>query len=131
MNTARIFLVALFVSSGAAFAQVPSFRPVPTDLAREQSRPESTVRVQSSMNFFIPGLTNEGEEAQKLRERAKRVIYESAARECDLLRDTLAKDCRLESVNSNIDRQFAPQFNQQQLEGYRVNGQVSLIVTLK
>ena len=39
----------------------------------------------------------------------------------------LAKDCRMESVNSNIGRQFG----QQQQEGYSVNGAMSFQMTLK
>jgi hypothetical protein len=40
---------------------------------------------------------------------------------------SLAKDCRLESVNSNIGRQFGLQ----QPEGYTVNGSMNLQVTTK
>ena len=50
-----------------------------------------------------------------------------AARECDLLREVIAKDCRLESVNSNINRQFG----QQQQEGLNVSGSMSMQITLK
>ncbi|SRR5579871_2807949 len=90
------------------------------------ARQEGSVRVQSSVNFFVAGPTGEGEEAQKLRDRARLAVYEMAARECDLLRDVLAKDCRLESINSNINRQFG-----QQQEGFNVNGTMSLQITLK
>jgi hypothetical protein len=65
--------------------------------------------------------------AQKLRDRARRMVYEMAAHECDLLREVLAKDCRMESVNSNITRQ---QYGQQQ-EGFSVNGSMSFQTTLK
>ena len=50
-----------------------------------------------------------------------------AARECDLLREVLAKDCRMESVTSNISRQFG----QQQQEGFTINGSMSFQITLK
>jgi len=94
------------------------------------SRQEGLVRVQSNINLFVPGPTGEGSDADKLRERARRIIYDMAAHECDLLRDTLAKDCRLESVTSNLSRQ--QQFGQQQQQdGYMVNGNMSLQITLK
>ncbi|MDU6320375.1 hypothetical protein, partial [Bradyrhizobium sp.] len=70
------------------------------------------------MNFFVAGPTGDGDEAQKLRDRARRTVYEMAARECDLLREVLAKDCRMESVSTNINRQYG----QQQQEGFNVNG---------
>jgi hypothetical protein len=94
------------------------------------SSPRQEVRVQSNFNFFIPGPTGEGEEAQKLREKARRIVYEMAAHECDLLREVLASECRLESVNDNINiininRQF------QQQEGFNVNGSMSFQILLK
>ena len=91
-------------------------------------RQEGSVRVQSTLNLFVAGPTGEGEEAQKLRDRARRMVYEMAGRECDLLREVLAKDCRLESITSNLNRQ---QFGPQQQDGYIVNGSMSLQITLK
>jgi hypothetical protein len=93
------------------------------------SRQEGVVRVQSNINLFVPGPTGEGSEADKLRERARRMIYDMAAHECDLLRDTLAKDCKLESITSNLSQQR--QFGPQQQDGYMVNGTMSLQITLK
>src|ERR1700744_4295328 len=68
--------------------------------------PGSIVRVQTNTNFFVPGPTGESEEANKNRERARRAIYEMAAHECELLLQVLAQECRLESVNVNMNRQF-------------------------
>jgi hypothetical protein len=90
-------------------------------------RQEPPVRVQATFNFFVPGPSGDSEEAQKAREKARRIVYEMAAHECDLVREVLAKDCRMESVSSNVGRQFG----QQQMEGYTVNGSVSLQITLK
>jgi hypothetical protein len=104
----------------AAIAQTPQI---------EQSSPRqegNPVRVQSSFNFFIAGPTGEGEEAQKLREKARRIIYTMAARECDLLREVLAKECRLESVNDGINVSRQPQ-----QEGFSVNGSMSFQILLK
>jgi hypothetical protein len=92
-------------------------------------RQEGFVRVQSNINMFVPGPTGDGEEAQKLRDRGRRMIYEMAAHECDLLRDVIAKDCRLESVNTNLNRQN--NYNSQQPDGDTVNGSMSLQITLK
>jgi hypothetical protein len=92
-----------------------------------QQRGSDTVRVQVSINLFMPAPTSEGEEADKVRDRARRSIYEFAQRECDILRDVLAKECRLEAINVNVMRQ--PASNVQQ--GFNVNGQLTLQVTLK
>ena len=93
-------------------------------------RQENMVRVQNNISFFIAGPTVDGEEAQKLREKAQRTIYELAGHQCDLLRDVLAKDCRLESVNVNVNANNR-QFNQQQPDGLTVNGSMSLQISLK
>jgi hypothetical protein len=116
--------ICLLLSMAPAFAQTG--QRIIVEPANPLPRQEGSVRVQSSVNFFVAGPTGEGDEAQKLRDRARRAVY-MAARECDILRDVLAKDCRLESVNSNINRQFG----QQQQEGFNVNGTMSLQITLK
>jgi hypothetical protein len=117
--------VGLFLLLAPAAAQTPGQRIVLEQLGGQ--RQEGQVRVQSNINFFVAGPTADGEDAQKLRDKAQRAVYEMAARQCDLLREVLAKDCRMESVNSNIGRQFG----QQQQEGYSVNGAMSFQITLK
>ncbi|WJR76137.1 hypothetical protein [Bradyrhizobium sp. NP1] len=116
---------------GLLLLTLPALAQTGQRIIVEQSSPsprqEGSVRVQSTINFFVAGPSGEGEEAQKLRDRARRMVYELAARECDLLRDVLARDCRLESINSNIGRQYG----QQQQEGLTVNGTMSLQITLK
>ena len=91
-------------------------------------RQETPIQVQTTFNLFVPGPSGDGEEAQKARDKSRRSIYEMAARECDLLREVLAKDCRMMSVTSNIGRQ---QYGSQQIEGYSVNGSISFQITLK
>jgi hypothetical protein len=108
-----------------ATAQTPGQR-ITIEQSCSSPRQEGLVRIQSNINFFVAGPTGEGEEAQKLRDRARRIVYEMAAHECDLLREVLAKDCRMESVNNNISRQFG-----QQQEGYTVNGSMSFQISLK
>jgi hypothetical protein len=91
-------------------------------------RQDSPVQVQATFNFFVPGPSGDGEDAQKSRDKARRSIYEMAARECDLLREVLAKECRMVSVSSNIGGR---QYGQQQLDGSSINGSMSFQITLK
>jgi hypothetical protein len=118
----------LLISAACASAQTPGQRII-LEQGGAPSRQEGMVRVQTTVNFFFAGSTSDGEEAQKLRDRARLAVYEMAAHECDLLRSVLAKDCRMENVNVNINggRQFGPQ----QPEGYNVNGSVNLQISLK
>jgi hypothetical protein len=124
------FRSALIAGATLLFAAPASAQTAGSRITIEPAGPaprqEGLVRVQSNINFFIAGPTGEGEEAQKLRERARRIVYEMAAHECDLLREVLARDCRMESVNNNINRQSG-----QQQEGYTVNGTMSFQISLK
>jgi hypothetical protein len=124
-RNALIASATLLLAAPAA-AQTPGQRIV-IEQSGSPLRQEGLVRIQTTINFLVTGPTGEGEEAQKLRDRARRIIYEMAARECDLLREVLAKDCRMESVNVNIGRQFG----QQQQEGYTVNGSMNFQISLK
>jgi hypothetical protein len=88
------------------------------------------IRVQISVNFFLPGPTNESEQAIALRDRASRTVYEMAARQCEVLRERLADDCRLENVNVNINRQ-QQQIGGQQVEGFQAGGTLGYRITQK
>lgn len=117
---------ASLLLAAPAIAQTPGQR-ITIEQGASSPRQEGLVRIQTSINFFLTGPTGDGEEAQKLRDKARRIVYEMAAHECDLLREVLAKDCRMETVNTNIGRQFG----QQQQEGYTVNGSMNFQITLK
>lgn len=119
---------SVFFLLAPAAAQTPGQR-ITIEQSGSPSRQEGLVRVQSTVNFFFAGPTGDGEDAQKLRDRARRAVYEMAAHECDLLRDVLAKDCRMENVNVNING--GRQFGAQQPEGYNINGTVNLQISLK
>lgn len=116
---------AMLISS--ATAQSPEARALSI---LQSARQDGLVRVQSSLNFFVPVPAGaDSEEAQKLREKARRSIYELAARECDLLKDTLAKDCRLENINSSINSNR--QYGSAQQDGFTINGSMNFQITLK
>ena len=88
------------------------------------------VRVQTSINMFMPGPGGEGEAAEQLRERARRMIYQIASRECGVLEEVLARTCRLEGINVNLNRQMG-QMGSGMGEGYMVGGSMTMVVTLK
>jgi hypothetical protein len=122
----KIWIAAIAGSllNGAAVAQTGS--RITIEPAQPPARQGDLVRVQSSINLFVPGPTGDSEEATKNRERARRMVCEMAAKECDLLRDILARECRLEQVTVNVNRQSSERF-----EGYSVNGSLNLQITLK
>lgn len=86
------------------------------------------VRVNVGMNFFLPGPTDDSQEAAAVRDRAKRMIYQLAIRECSIAKEVLASDCRIESVNVSINVNRSPP---NVADGHNVNGNIVLRVTLK
>ena len=50
------------------------------------------IRVNVGMSFFVVAPTDDSEAAIKAQEQARRVIYESAARECEVLRAAIASE---------------------------------------
>jgi hypothetical protein len=90
------------------------------------ARREEPVRIQVAVNSFFPGPTGDSDDALKLRERIRRSIYEMAAGECGLVQQVLAKTCRLESINVNLNRQPSGQ-----VDGCSASGNFALRITLK
>lgn len=123
----------LLMASASAQTPAPGVQPlsprVASEFSSQQQRQEGSVRVQSTISYFVPGPTDDGEAAQKLRDRARRQVYETAARECDLLKDTLAGTCRLENITSNVN--VNRQYGSGQQEGFTINGSMSYQITLK
>jgi hypothetical protein len=90
------------------------------------------IRVQLSVNFFVPGPANDSEQSTALRDRASRAIYDLAAHECEVLCEKLADDCRLESVNVNITVNRQPQqLGGQPTEGFQVGGTLGYRISRK
>ena len=80
-----------------------------------------------NVNFFVPGAVNNTEASLKAQEDARNALYMSAGHECDVLKAALASECRIESVNVNINRTHG----QPQNEGFTANGSFGFRVTLK
>ncbi len=117
---ASLILAAVLAASAVT-------QPLAQDRPLQSERREQPVRIQVAMNFFVAGSTNETTaEPEAVRERARRIVYEMASKECVVLQSVLAKDCRLENVTVNVNRQMG-----QQVEGYMVSGNMTYSVTLK
>jgi hypothetical protein len=146
MSGQASFAVALVIAALAAPAG-PAMSQEINPLVREritvqaiQPQPQlqpdrRTVRVQLGINFFLAGPTNDSDEAAKIRDRARRMVYDMAGRDCGVLLDTIAAECRLESITLNVNRQVTPmgQMGQmgQQAEGFVANGQLGFQITPK
>jgi hypothetical protein len=124
----RLSLVLALTAAGtlAASAQTIVVKP-----AERPALPQQ-VRVSIGVNMFVPAADDNSDQSLKSQEDARRKIYELASHECTLLRDILASDCQLETINVNLQRlNVNPNWNQQQREGFNVNGNIGLRVTAK
>lgn len=110
----------LLLSAASAQTVIVNRPPTP-----EGSR-GGEVRVQVSMNFFVPGAVNASDESFDAQERVRKSMYERANKECEVLKAALASECRLEAININVNRQYG-----QQMEGFNANSNMTYKVTLK
>ena len=92
------------------------------------------VRVSLSISMFVPAADDDSAQALKAQEDGRKMIYEAAAHECELLRSTIASDCRMESININVQRvpnnpNFNPNFGQR--AGFNINGSMNYRIGVK
>ena len=130
LSTMPLMLVALAPLGANAQEINPLVRERIVVQGNNPESRERQVRVQTSINVFMPGPSGEGEAAEQLRERARRMIYQVASRECGVLEEVLARTCRLEGINVNLNRQMG-QMGSGMGEGYMVGGSMTMVVTLK
>jgi hypothetical protein len=124
-------LIAAIAIAGAVPAHAQEINPLVRErmLVTADNRGQQ-VRVQTNVSLFMPGPSGDSDAAVQLRDKARRAIYEMAARECGLVEDILAKTCRLEAINVNINRQVG-QVGTGMGEGYMVGGNITMMITLK
>jgi len=123
MSRISLTIAALaLLSIGGAQAQtvVIQQRPGAPDQKNE-------IRVQVNVSFFIAGSVNGTESSLKSQEQARQSLYESAGHECEVLKATLASECRLETLSVNVNRNYGNPQN----EGFTATGNFVYKVTLK
>jgi len=89
---------------------------------------KNEVRVNVSMSFFVPTSSDDSDALAKVQERVRRTLYESGSKECELLRATIADECRLQGINVNVrmNRSYG-----QQAQGLNASGNFDYRITLK
>jgi hypothetical protein len=92
---------------------------------------EAPVRVSLGINMFVPASDTDTAQALKAQEDGRKMIYEAAMHECEVLRASIASDCRLESINVNIQRVSASQNYAQRTDGYNISGSMSYRIGVK
>jgi hypothetical protein len=118
-------LPVTLMAAGAAGAQPPAAR---ADIM-PRADGGNQVRVSVSISFFVPGAVDGSDDSFTAQEQVRRKVYGSAARECDVLRATIASTCRLESINVNVNPNYS--YRGQLRERFNVRGNFAFRITLK
>ncbi len=118
----RVMLAAVLTLGASAAGAQQTFSEVQRAIAQQA---EQQVRVNVVMNMFVPAPA--GDQALAAQERARRQMYGLAMKECAILQEVIAKDCRIEAVNVNVNRHQG----QQQVEGFTIGANMNFRVTLK
>lgn len=84
------------------------------------------VVVRINMNLFVPSPVSDGDAAMEAQQRARKALYASAGRECEVLLSVIASECHLESLNVSLSRNYG-----QQQEGFNVTGNFGYRVVVK
>jgi hypothetical protein len=121
----------IFAAFALALASVSASAQDVNPLVRERiallQQRSNPVRVQIGISMTLAGPGDASEAADKVRDDARRAIYRTALHECDILKEILAAECRLESINVNLNRQT----NTNMPQGYLVHGNIGLAVVPK
>jgi hypothetical protein len=125
-------VAAAFAGATAASAQTIVINPSKPGMMPAPSAPVQPIRISLSVNMFVPTPGNDPAQALKAQDDGRKMIYESAAHECEVLRDVLAKDCQLESININVQHVPANQnFNGNRVDGYNINSSINFQIVPK
>jgi hypothetical protein len=93
--------------------------------------PGGQARITLNTNRFVPAPSDNSEQASKAEADGRRMIYDLAGNECGILRDTIASDCRIQSININILRLPPNQNSASRPDGFNVNASIVLRIVPK
>jgi hypothetical protein len=126
-----VILPAIFLAvATAASAQTIVINPNKTGVL-PSTRSAQQVRVSLGVSMFVAAPTDDSQISLKAQEDGRKLIYEAAGHECELLRATIASDCHLDSINLNVQRVNANQNFGQRGDGYNINGNMSYSILTK
>jgi hypothetical protein len=127
----RLFLLPALVAAFATTASAQTIVVRPNDRSMMPPAAEQ-IRVSVGVNMFVPAPSDNSEQSLKAQEDARRMVYNLAAHECTILRDILASECRLDTININVQRVPANQnFGQAKSEGFNITGNIGFRIVPK
>ena len=119
---ALITFVALTLPTAAQSSRLKPFIP--------GGKSEKMVTVSVSYQFFLEGDTKSVEDQAALADQGRRHLYKLLAKECEVLLETIASDCRINraNVNTQLRRQNRSSIRR---EGVRVSGTATYQISLQ
>ena len=130
----RVFLLLpmLIVFAVAADAQTIVINPDKSAVLPPSAASAEPVRISVGVSTFVPTPSGDSEQALKAQEDGRRMIYQIAGRECAIMREVLASDCRIDSININVQHVAANRnFNEPKVDGFNINGNISYRISPK
>lgn len=123
-----IAVAAAFTTCAMALptaAQSSRLKPFPTTGSAKKK-----VNISVSYQFFLEGDTKTVEDQATLADQGRRHLYRLLAKECEVLLETIATDCRINraNVNTQLRRQTRSTIRS---EGVRVSGTATYQISLK
>jgi hypothetical protein len=115
------------------FANAAAAQDNPVRMVIQQSPPSADggqVRVNVAMSLVISGAAGLSDQAIQAQEQGRRKAYELAAHECAVLRDTIASECHIESMNVSANR-YQGSYSGSRPENYSVAINAVYRITLK
>lgn len=119
---------AIIWPAGPALAQRPGLKPFPLGGARQATSRAGEVRISVTYRFFIEGNTDTMADQTKLADRGRKHLYLMLAKECVVLKETIASTCAIQraSVNAQLSRK-----SRLRSRGVRISGSASYRIELK
>jgi hypothetical protein len=128
----RSFLLPVIVIAFGATADAQTIVINPNKSGVLPPAAAEPVHISVGVSTFAPAPSGDGEQALKAQEDGRRMIYEIADRECAIVREVLASDCHLESININVQRVGANRnFNEARGDGFNINGNINYRIVPK
>ncbi|MBB4477494.1 hypothetical protein [Rhizobium etli] len=96
-----------------------------TALPRNGAIPEGYIAVQSSISLSLP--FDQSAQIDEQVQKAQKALYDIASRNCSVVVETIAEDCKIIGITNNVDMQRG-----NNRDGFiSVRGQISMVIKVK
>lgn len=127
--SAAVVAVAAAASATAASAQTIVINPNKSGVTPPPTAEQ--VRITLGISMFVPAPGDDVALMLKAQQDGRKMVYDAAAGECEILRASIARDCTLESININVQRMNANQNFGGRGEGFTINGNMNYRIVPK